>query len=270
MSEKSIRMDRLDNRYIITGELELLTPMSISSGKANPETDSPFIRTMNGTVYIPGSSLRGAFRSTVERILASLGNTKLTSCILFEDSTSKICLAGNKKEKDNLLKKIEANQIDEDGIIAELDSKLCGVCKVFGSTFNISKVRFTDLYPVSGTTPSVVKRDGVGIDRDTETAVDGAKFDYEVAEKDAQFHFEMIVENVDEADMAVLSIGLNELIRGELWVGGNAAAGLGRCMLNSPTVSRYFTDINSYLESGYSTNGKISLITSHLNKFLEV
>lgn len=260
----SIRMDRLENRYIVRGTLKLLTPLSISSGKANEETDSPFIRTKSGKVYIPGSSLRGAFRSAVERILASLNFPKLKSCILFAQSST--CLNGDEKKKKALLQRMET--ADEEAIVKELDKELCNVCKVFGTTFNMSKVKFTDLYLAPEGSISVIKRDGVGIDRDTETAVDGAKFDYEVVEKDAQFQFEMIIENADEADLAVLAIGLQELTRGELWIGGNGAAGLGRCTLESPTL-QCFTDIKKYLEKGYDQKQDISVITGKLINFLE-
>jgi CRISPR-associated RAMP protein (TIGR02581 family) len=266
----SIRMDRLDNRYIITGELELITAISISSGRPNLDTDSPFMRTKSGSLYIPGSSMRGAFRSTIERILSSLALPQLTSCILFEESSG-VCLNSNETEKSAFMKKVESEKIGEDDIIKNLDSDLCDVCKVFGTTFSASKVKFTDLYPLNESSCVVAKRDGVGIDRDTKTAVDGAKFDYEVVEKGANFSFEMILENVDQKDLAVISVGLNELKRGDFWMGGNGAAGLGRCKLNNLAVPKYFDNINEYITGGYNEAGSVDkLILENLKKVLEV
>ena len=75
----------LHNRYCFEGELELVSPLRISSGRASDETDAPFMRMFDGTPYIPGTSLRGAIRSELERILAVVGESaSVTSCILFE------------------------------------------------------------------------------------------------------------------------------------------------------------------------------------------
>ena len=169
----------LHNRYCFEGQLEIVTPLCISSGRASDNTDAPCIRTLNGTTYIPGSSLRGAVRSEVERIINGVGEAAcgLSSCTLFEkdDCSEKIkALLGDRESDDKLLAEIA-------------EQELCDVCRLFGSTMYASRLVFEDGLPVNGTADAtkekLVIRDGVGIDRDTGAARDGVKFNYEVLEK---------------------------------------------------------------------------------------
>ena len=76
-------------------------------------------------------------------------------------------------------------------------------------------------------------RDGVGIDRDTGAARDGAKFDYEVLEPGVDFAFKMTVENVGSVgseDKKVISLILTLLEQG-IYVGGKRSGGLGKMRL---------------------------------------
>jgi CRISPR/Cas system CSM-associated protein Csm3 (group 7 of RAMP superfamily) len=53
-------------------------------------------------------------------------------------------------------------------------------------------------------------RDGVGIDRDTETAAEGLKYDFEAVPSGTEFEFEMVIENASEAELGVALLGLRE------------------------------------------------------------
>ena len=200
---------QLHNRYCFEGELELVTALRISSGNASDETDAPFIRTFDKTTpYIPGSSLRGAIRSEVERILASVGATAgLKSCTLFE----KDCCTEKARDFLSELDKNERNQDTREKstknelIAAFAKDTLCDVCKLFGSTVYASRLTIEDALPVGmeGNKIPTHIRDGVGIDRDTGAAKDGAKFDYEViepAKNGLAFLFKMKAENVTNND----------------------------------------------------------------------
>lgn len=229
--------DHLCNRYIFEGKLEVVTPIRISSGRASATTDAPFIKTLGGIPYIPGSSLRGAIRSEIERIIASVGDSfGMKSCILFE------------KDKDNCAVKISEFLRDfaeerNDGSaknekIAEFAEKeLCDVCKLFGSTIYASRLVIEDAPSAAGTNTPACIRDGVGIDRDTGAARDGVKFDYEVIEK-GRFKFRMAVENMTPQDKKMLELILNLLKQG-LYVGGKRAAGLGKIQLQNLCISGF-------------------------------
>ena len=228
---------QLHNRYTFDGMLELVTPLRISSGYASDTTDAPFMRSYNGTPYIPGSSLRGAIRSEVERILAGLGEetTGIRSCTLFEKD--RCC---SEKIRD-CLDKIKENEesIDNNKLIKLAEEHLCDVCRLFGSTVYASRLIIEDAVPkttgIEAAKSRLRIRDGVGIDRDTGSAVDGAKFDYEVIDpgKDCPlFCFRMVVENVNATgqDRKLINLILNLLKQG-LHVGGKRTGGLGQIKL---------------------------------------
>lgn len=237
----------LSNRYTFTGEMELITPLRISSGRASDDTDAPFIVTFTGIPYIPGSSLRGAIRSEIERIITVVGSTAgINSCILFESGNC------NDKIRDYECD-IEENQLQgednksRDTLITEFaESALCDVCRLFGSTAYASRLVIEDALPESsGNIRQYMQiRDGVGIDRDTGAARDGAKFDYEVIESGANgpvFIFKMVAENVTEKDMKLLRVIIRVLKEG-LYVGGKRSGGLGKIKLKSDYVVAGFTD----------------------------
>lgn len=224
----------------------MITPLRISSGYASDTTDAPFMRSYDGTPYIPGSSLRGAIRSEVERVLAGVGEDEagIRSCTLFEkdscDEKIRKCL--------DKIKKNEEPPID-DKLIKQLAEKhLCDVCKLFGSTVYASRLIIEDAVPKTAGIDAVKSRlrirDGVGIDRDTGATVDGAKFDYEVIEPGAGcplFCFRMVAENVTDPDRKLIDLILN-LLKQELYVGGKRTGGLGQIKLRDDCIVTGFKD----------------------------
>lgn len=117
-------------------------------------------------------------------------------------------------------------------------SKVCPVCQLFGSTFFASKIRISDLSLINNNYSFSI-RDGVAIDRDTETAKDQAKFDFETVSKDSRFKFELIGENLTKEDLQLLAVGIQELENGNFWLGANSSRGLGKCKLEGLMI-KYF------------------------------
>ncbi|MBW1744791.1 MAG: CRISPR-associated RAMP protein [Deltaproteobacteria bacterium] len=225
---------QLHNRYTFDGMLELVTPLRISSGYASDTTDAPFMRGYNGTLYIPGSSLRGAIRSEVERILGAVGEEAagIRSCTLFEKNS---CDKKIRKHLDEI--KENEEPLNDDRIKQLAEKHLCDVCRLFGSTVYASRLIIEDALPkttgIEAAKSRLRIRDGVGIDRDTGSAVDGAKFDYEVIEPGAGcplFCFRMVAENVTDPDRKLIDLMLNLLKQG-LYVGGKRTGGLGQIKL---------------------------------------
>ena len=65
---------RLHSRYVFEGRLVLETALHVGTGRAvSPLTDSPILRDAADRPLIPGSSMKGAFRAAVERIVPNLG-----------------------------------------------------------------------------------------------------------------------------------------------------------------------------------------------------
>jgi len=114
---------------------------------------------------------------------------------------------------------------------------ICDTCKLFGSTTTASKVKIPDLYVSEPWAGVFEKRDGVGIDRDTETAAEGAKFDYEVVPSQTEFDFEMICENLNARYKLLLAIGVKEMQSGVASLGGNRSRGLGAFRLIIDKIS---------------------------------
>lgn len=229
----------LHNRYTFTGELQLEAALRISQGIASERTDAPFIRTAAGIPYIPGTSLRGAIRAELERILAAVdkSTTGIDSCILFEPGgcVDKVnAHLKNLREKEG--KKNKRDKKTEDQLLSQAaNDKLCDICCLFGSTMYAARLVIEDALPIKdGKELTGAIRDGVGIDRDTGTASDGAKFDYEVLEPGDEgpyFSFKMQVENVaTESDKKLITLILKLLTQG-LQAGGKKAAGMGRIKL---------------------------------------
>jgi CRISPR-associated RAMP protein (TIGR02581 family) len=208
--------EKLKSRYIIKGKIVMDTGLHIGSGEDSFETDALVIKDAHGKPYIPGSSFKGILRSTVERIVPNLDGFR--TCALIKGAN---CATVNEAKKDQFKARLEG---DEEGNPLDL---ICDTCKLFGSTVVSSKIKIPDLYVSEPWVESFEKRDGVGIDRDTETAVEGVKFDYEVVPSQTCFELEMIGENLDERDNFLLALGLGEMQSGMVTLGGNKSRGLG-------------------------------------------
>lgn len=243
--------NQLNNRYCFCGSLEILTPLRVSSGRASDDTDAPLMRTFNGVPYIPGSSLRGALRSELERILPPPGQpnatpTPLNSCTLFAEEGPDIACEERFR---NLMKEMGTPEQDDETRKKKtkdfFEKELCSVCRLFGGTMYASRLVIEDALPACGTAPDLARRlcirDGVGIDRDTGAAREGVKFDYEVLEPGVAFTFRMTVENLDDLDKELVSLML-QLMKTGFQVGGKRASGLGRIKLVDPISVTGFSD----------------------------
>ena len=241
----------LQSRYILKGRLRALEGLHIGSGFPNTETDAPFLRQAQQP-FLPGSSLRGVIRSTVERIAYNL--FKGRCCVLFDpESAVPWCAAGNKEMREKF-ERATADQFDTLRKHGEL--RFCAICDLFGSTLMASRFKVSDGVLSAQSVPSLIKRDGVGIDRDTETARDKHKFDLEVLEPGCNFDFSVQLENAGTPDFALLYIALKELEHG-LDVGGRRARGLGRVQLTGYDVQYFDSSRNhslaDFLEKGFAS-----------------
>jgi len=244
----------LKSRYVLHGQLHSEEGLHIGSGVPGMKSDAPFLL-QGGQPFLPGSSLRGVLRSTVERMVRSLKPGRC--CILFdEESAPKDCAAGNKDLREALESATGEEFDKERGKI-----RFCDICDLFGSTLMASRLKVSDAVPTGSDHSKFVpvKRDGVGIDRDTETARDKLKFDYEVLERGCDFRFSIHLENSESRHLALLYIALKELEHG-IEVGGRRARGLGRVKLSRYEVE-YFDANREYtlldfLDKGFATASK--------------
>jgi CRISPR-associated RAMP protein (TIGR02581 family) len=243
----------LRNRYVVSGTLCGAAGLHIGSGLVAADTDAPFVRLANRP-FLPGSSLRGAFRSLVERTVRSLSPPgEPLGCTLFEEAPAAgrwACHAGNsdlRKEFESLSADKQTNRLAEPGF------RICPVCQLFGSTLMAARLKINDATLREAPRAELVKRDGVGINRDTETAHPGIKYDFEVLEPPAEFDFSLQVDNATREDFALLYILIQELHNG-IEVGGKRSRGMGTVRLQAGYKVEYFDSDRGYPLRRYLTD----------------
>lgn len=218
------------NRTIIKGTIENKVPIYIGKGNEGfdpTEVDSPVLKDYEGKPIIPGSSLKGVLRSTVERILNNeiFKNQWRVCDILSQDNC---CLPNN--NKDGKINELKAKFKNDEELAEEIYKSCCDVCKLFGGHNFAGKLQIKDM-KFKGEHANFGWRDGVGIDRDTGAATDKAKYNYEIVEAGSQFEFYMIAENLEETQEKLLKLIIKLLEDGEISVGGKTSRGLGQIVL---------------------------------------
>jgi len=225
---------RLERRYLFTGDLVLRTAMHLGGGDATlGSTDSPVVRRPDGQPFIPGSSIKGAFRSTVEKLAATLGLPHMDRDAL--DLTSDWVKAFNRSRRgEGPDGEPVGDPWSEEQTVAPVAAEWPPTAHLFGTQYTASKLSFSDAYLRDEAESIVQRRDGVAIDRDSERAMDRLKYDYEVVPPTVRFSFELLLENPGPVDLGLTCLGLSELRSGYFTLGGKRSSGLGRCLLESP------------------------------------
>lgn len=233
-------------RYLFQGRLELLTGMHVGGGRATlATTDSPVVRTPEGNPFIPGSSLKGTYRNSVEKLSTSVPG--VWSCGMVDDQRC-VGIQGVTYSKFN--RRLGDQGWNDTRLISELEGRLCDTCLLFGSLFLASKILFDDLYLITPEESVVQMRDGVAIDRDSEKAVDKLKYDYEVVPASQNFSLRILLEEPNDFDLGLACIGLSEYIAGFGHVGGMRSRGLGKCRLADISIYELDLRIDDASERG--------------------
>ena len=224
---------QLRKKVRVEAALVFETGWRIGSGQEGETmSDLGVMRDPQGVPILPGSSLKGKLRSTCETLAHALG---LTACLLNADASGVVCTSDVQTYSQTLHK--EYQRI----LRQSLDQRLhwiaehtCDVCKLFGSPVQAGRLRLRDGV-LEDWAQIVQVRDSVVIDRDSQTAVDGLKFDYEVVPPGSCFDLCIDLENPTDQDLALLGAGLFEWHAGSS-LGGFTSRGLGRFHLEKVKV----------------------------------
>lgn len=253
--------DRFTSRIVVRGQVSAETGLHIGVGSSSLDpsaTDSPVIRDAAGRPFIPGSSFKGAFRAHLESLVRGLARSGLSAC----DPLADPCIP-NRKQNGKLgieeLKTQAEKEATENGrlnrarydemLTENILSQSCDVCRLFGSPWLSSHVMIKDLFVNPEWWAGRVElRDGVGIDRDTETARQGVKYDFEVVPASTRFNLEIVVENADDESLGLLAIGLRELEQGRVALGGKTTRGLGSVRLELQELEVVGDDVAEILD----------------------
>ena len=229
--------DTFRNRLEITGTLTTVTALRISKGRSTEPTgsDLPVIKDAVGRPLIPGSSFKGALRSRLESFLRGIDpNLAANPAIEAEWSITNERLNGSngiKKQVEEELKQYPEKERSarRDSLLTEKIIKETDIASLlFGSPWIASKFQVRDLtVQPDAWFGQYQERDGVAIDRDTETAADGKLYDYQVVPAATPFDFKAVVENAHDWELGLLMIGLHQFETEQIPLGGGRSRGLG-------------------------------------------
>lgn len=192
-------------------ELKPRGPLLVKSGTLSPNPSLPdmqFVRTRTPEgekVFIPGSSLKGVFRSFTEKVLRTMD--KDLACDPFNNKENKAC---GRKLKD------EENT-------AKIYKESCHACKIYGNTRLRGRLSFTDFMPQGEVITET--RYGVAISRLT-NAVAFGPFDMEVLLA-GTFTGHLILENFETWQVGIIGLTLRAMEEGLVRVGFGKNRGFG-------------------------------------------
>ena len=217
--------DIFKNRLEVTGVLTTVTALRISAGRSTEPigSDLPVIKDAFGRPLIPGASFKGALRSRLESFLRGIvgSDRKLVANPAIEEEWS---------ITSQEMRKLKEDYADDFELTTEILKQTDLVSLLFGSPWLASKFQVRDLtvwQPDENWFGQYQERDGVAIDRDTETAADGKLYDFQVVPAGTPFEFRAVVENAEEWELGLLMIGLHQFETEQIPLGGGRSRGIG-------------------------------------------
>ncbi|MFP3939773.1 MAG: RAMP superfamily CRISPR-associated protein [Thermoanaerobaculia bacterium] len=204
-------------------------PILIKSGQETADPTRPgmeFVRTRHAaygeTVYLPGTSLKGAFRSQAERVLRGLG---VDVCDPFHNGSR--CRKASRNRTEGTGRKKRSRPPTG----AEVFAGQCPACRTFGSLAVAGRCNVEDSYPEgNGVTPdsdATETRWQVGIDRRTGQAKGAALFDLEVVVS-GRFLTTIHLENFSLWQLGLVAALLQDMDHGDVPIGFGKSRGLGQ------------------------------------------
>jgi CRISPR-associated RAMP protein (TIGR02581 family) len=225
---------RFHSRLRLAGALRLETSLRIGAGKGGDiegAADISVVKDATGAPFIPGSSFKGVLRSHVEMLLRAINEKSACLCVTERKGQNFGCPT----TRDSQLLRDWIEKEFKNAPAAAVDEfyfgQSCLACQAFGSPWLASKVMVRDL-PVAGEwLGRYQRRDGVAIDRDTETVSEGKLYNFEAVPAGTEFECEIILENASAEEQGMVLLGLKAFEHGQVLLGGARSRGLGRVAL---------------------------------------
>ena len=220
---------RFVNQCTIDLTLVPCGPILIKSGKEGADPTKPdmeFVETYHAggrSIYLPGSSLKGAIRAHAERIVRTVGRDKRPT-------------NGNALWASNPLNLDELKYLDTLSDSKDIYRLSSFTDQMFGNTSIASRVRIEDAYPLDSKQLKIEERNGVAIDRVFGSVAVGP-FNYQVCTS-GQFHTKIHLKNFSLAQLGLIGLVLRDLDEGWFGLGFAKSRGLGmvEVKLNSAVV----------------------------------
>lgn len=210
-------------------------PILIKSGREGADPTKPdmeFVEAYYGggkSIYLPGSSFKGAIRAHAERIVRTVGEDSRPK----DDNKNNTIWANDPLNdkydylKDNNGKDLSAPEIYKLSSFTD---------QMFGNTSIASRVRVEDAYPIDSKAIKLEERNGVAIDRVFGSVAVGP-FNYQVCTA-GEFKTKIHLKNFTLAQLGLIGLVLRDLNDGWFGLGFAKSRGLGTVLVqyNSAVV----------------------------------
>ncbi|MBW4641466.1 MAG: CRISPR-associated protein [Goleter apudmare HA4340-LM2] len=224
-------------------------PILIKSGKEGADPTKPdmeFVETYHAggrSIYLPGSSLKGAIRAHAERIVRTIGGEQRPKLNSQKIWASNLLDETNQDNNPNFYltkwKNDEKNKKPEDKHPhpgAVIYNQSCFISQIFGNTSIASRLRIEDAYPDKSQPLKIEERNGVAIDRVFGSVAVGP-FNYQVCTA-GEFKTKIHLKNFTLSQLGLIGLVLRDLNDGWFGLGFAKSRGLGtvQVKLNQATV----------------------------------
>ena len=217
----------------IGGYLVTESPLKIGAGREPPlgsTVDLAVIRIRlkgNDVPYIPGSSIKGVFRSVATSLALEKG---LKVCSGLSRQTCMDLEVNGRTLLESIQESLKRGENDK--AIKEFHEKSCLLCKLFGAPSFTGHVNFSDAYPISEEgeilgVPVHIKT-GIARDRRTGAVYRGALYQVEFVEPGARFRFFIRATNLPNYSIGLLAKILRMINEGWVRLGGFKTRGFGK------------------------------------------
>lgn len=214
--------ERLQDITVLKVRYATLSALVISAGDQPAEImESPVIK-LGGKPVIPGSSLKGALRSTLEAMLSELGHEV---CIPFA-AIPRSYRRGSKREQEEKIEQY-ARSLGRRAPCDDIDHP-CPVCTIFGTVGGQAglsgKALFLDATTVEGEY-GLIERSHVAITRDTKSQSEGSLMSLQAVDAGATFRSDIRVINAEPWEVGAILRALEGIEL--LGIGAKKTAGYG-------------------------------------------
>jgi len=220
----------LQNRLRVHGNLVALTGLRIGAGRSSNiiGNDLPVLRDALGAPFVPGASLKGAFRARVESLVRAVHPAQALDLQEIE-AWQRSVISTLRDDKEIAGDRAQSAAIWKHSTLIDLTFGAPWVAgRIFFKDALVDRSLWFDQYEI---------RNGVALNRDTETVEQGLLYDYEVVPAGVRFAFELVLENAAPWQLGMVLLALRPWQNGDVQIGGFRSRGLGHIQLDDMRAS---------------------------------
>ncbi len=175
-------------------------------------------------IYLPGSSLKGVFRSHIEKVVNSI--QPQVACNPLSRRNEQ-----DTRDERHLYRVSCGTRFNDKTPQHKVYAESCPACRLFGSTSFSSRIAIEDAYLTGnavGKEKLVEHRDGIAIDRLTGGTSPGAKFDLEAVTAETTFTTTLHLRNFEIWQLGMLFVFIQDMEDELIRLGSGRSRGLGK------------------------------------------